>query len=50
MKENEEDKEKYFETKHSLKILCDKFIDDVKNEKCCFSMIRTPIILGLNYF
>ena len=32
MKENDKDTEKYFETNHGLKILCDKFIEDIKDE------------------
>ena len=32
MKENYKDIEKYFEIKHGLKILCDKFIEDIKDE------------------
>ena len=32
VKENDKDTEKYFEIKHGLKILCDKFIKDIKDE------------------
>ena len=32
VKENDKDTKKYFETKHGLKILCDKFIEDMKDE------------------
>ena len=32
VKENDKDTEKYFETNHGLKILCDKFIEDIKDE------------------
>ena len=32
MKENDKDTEKYFETKHGLKILCDKTIEVIKDE------------------
>ena len=52
MKENDKDTEKYFETKHGLKILCDKFIEDIKDEiydliVCCGGHTNS-VILGKN--
>ena len=49
MKENDKDTEKYFETKHWLKILYDKFIEDIKDEiydliVCCCGHTNSVIL------
>ena len=52
VKENDKDTEKYFETKHWLKILYDKFIENIKDEiydliVCCCGHPNS-VILGKN--